>query len=123
MVLWMLGYPKAALADIEQMLADAREIDQAATSMYASNHALLVYLMRGNYAEVERLAERQIRLAEEKGAMLWKAGAMTNKGCVFALTSNSDEAIELLTGGLATWSSTGATVWGPWYRAHLAKAH
>jgi predicted ATPase len=127
MVLWMLGYPKAALADIEQMLTDAHEINQAATSMYASNHALLVHLMRGNYAEVERLAEGQFRLAEEKGAMLWKAGALMNKGCVFALTSNSDanqkKAIETLTDGLSTWSSTGATVWGPWYRAHLAKAH
>jgi predicted ATPase len=127
MVLWMLGYPKAALADIEQMLTDAREINQAATSMYASNHALLVHLMRGDYAEVERLAERQTRLAEEKGVMLWKAGAMLSKGCVFALTSNSDanqkRAIETLNDGLSTWSSTGATVWGPWYRAHLAKAH
>ena len=127
MVLWMLGYPKAALADIDQMLTDAREINQAATSMYASNHALLVHLMRGNYAEVERLAERQIRLAEEKGAMLWKAGAMMSKGCVLALTSNSDgnqnKAIETLTDGMSTWSSTGATVWVPWYRAHLAKAH
>ena len=35
MALWMLGYPKAALADTEQALADAREIGQAATLMYA----------------------------------------------------------------------------------------
>jgi class 3 adenylate cyclase/predicted ATPase len=127
MVLWMLGHPKAALADIEQMLNDAREISQAATSMYASNHALLVHLMRGNYAEVERLAESQIRLAEEKGAMLWKASAMASKGCVFTLTSNSDanqkKAIETLTEGMSIWLSTGTTVWTPWYEAHLAKAH
>jgi predicted ATPase len=59
--------------------------------------------------------------------MLWKAGAMMSKGCVFALTSNSDanqnKAIETLIDGMTTWSSTGATVWVPWYRAHLAKAH
>jgi hypothetical protein len=52
---------------------------------------------------------------------------MMNKGCVFALTSNSDanqnKAIETLTDGMTTWSSTGATVWVPWYQAHLAKAH
>ncbi len=39
MALWMLGYPKAALADTEQALADAREIDQATTLMYAFFHA------------------------------------------------------------------------------------
>ena len=33
--LWLLGYPEAALADSERALKDAREIDQAATLMYA----------------------------------------------------------------------------------------
>jgi predicted ATPase len=126
MVLWMLGYPEAALADIEQVLTDAREINQAGTLLYASNHALWIYLLRGNYTEVERLAESQIRLVEEKGGMgVWKGGAMLSKGCVFALTSNSDvnrnKAIETLTDGMATWSSTGATLWLPWYRAYLGK--
>ena len=128
MVLWMLGYPEAALADIEQVLTDAREINQAGTLLYASNHALWIYLLRGNYTEVERLAESQIRLVEEKGGMgVWKGGAMLSKGCVFALTSNSDvnrnKAIETLTDGMATWSSTGATLWLPWYRAYLGKVH
>ena len=85
MVLWMLGYPKAALADIEQVLTDAREISQAGTLLYASNRATWTYLVRGNYTEVDRLAESQIRLAEEKGGMgVWKGGAMCAKGCVFA---------------------------------------
>ena len=35
MALWLLGYPKAALADAEHALKDAREIGQAATLMYA----------------------------------------------------------------------------------------
>ena len=33
--LWFLGYPEAALTDAEQALQDAREIGQAATSMFA----------------------------------------------------------------------------------------
>jgi predicted ATPase len=52
---------------------------------------------------------------------------MMNKGCVFALTTSSEamqnKAIETLTAGIATWSSTGATAFTPWYRAYLAKAH
>ena len=35
LALWLLGYPEAALADIENALKDAREISQAATLMYA----------------------------------------------------------------------------------------
>ena len=127
MALWMLGYPKAALADTEQALADAREIGQATTLMYALAHAPWIYLWRGDYKEVGNLAERVIPLAQEKGAILWKAGGMLNKGCLFALSSTSEaieaEAVETLTAGIATWLSTGATVWMPWYRAYLAKAH
>ena len=47
---WVLGYPDAALADVERMLTDAREIDQAATLMYALVHASWTHLLRGNYA-------------------------------------------------------------------------
>ena len=72
MALWMVGYPKAALADTEQALADAREIGQATTLMYAFFHAAWIYLSRGNYTEVQSLTERVIPLAEEKRAMLWK---------------------------------------------------
>ena len=43
--LWFLGYPEAALADADQALKDAREIGQAATLMFALDHAL-VHLLR-----------------------------------------------------------------------------
>ena len=39
LALWLLGYPEAALADIDHALKDAREIGQAATLMYALVHA------------------------------------------------------------------------------------
>ena len=121
MALWMLGYPKAALVDTEQALTDAREIGQATTLMYALLHAAWIYLWRGNYTEVGSLTERLISLAEEKGAMVMKGGGMLNKGCLFALTSSSEaieaQAIETLTAGIATWSSTGATAFLPWCRA------
>ena len=45
--LWMLGYPEAALADADGALKDAREIDQAATLMYAlAATSLLLYSLR-----------------------------------------------------------------------------
>ena len=126
MALWMLGYPRAALADAEQTLADAREIDQAATLMYALAHVIWIYLWRGNYEEVDSLAASLVTLAQEKGGMLWKAGGMAARGGLLVLTGTSDvlkaEAIETLLTGMTTWSSTGATVWMPWYQAYLGKA-
>jgi hypothetical protein len=38
LALWMLGYPEAALADVEHALKDSREIGHAATSMFALSH-------------------------------------------------------------------------------------
>ena len=41
LALWLLGYPEAALADVDRALEDAREIGQAATLMSAlMSHAL-----------------------------------------------------------------------------------
>jgi class 3 adenylate cyclase/predicted ATPase len=122
---WMLGYPTAALTDAEAALADAREIGQAATLMYVLAHANWIYLWRGNYEEVDSVAGRLVTLAQDKGAMLWKAVGMANLGGLFTLTSNSDvlkaKAIETLSAGMTMFSSTGATVWMPWYQAHLGK--
>ena len=45
--LWLLGYPDAALADVERALEDAREIGQAATLMHAlSNSVVHQYVSR-----------------------------------------------------------------------------
>ena len=127
MASWMLGYPEAALADIQQVQTDAHEIGQATTLMYALFHAAWIYLWRGDYVEVESLAARVIPLAEEKGATMWKGGGMLSMGCALALSDRPEamqhKALETLGTGLATWSSTGATIYAPFCRAHLALAH
>src|SRR5262249_27716617 len=48
--LWTLGYPDAAMADIAQARRDAREISQAATSMYVLGTTSEVSLYCGDYA-------------------------------------------------------------------------
>ena len=121
MALWMLGYPDGALADSEQALADAREASQAASLMYAWAHAGWIYLWRGNYAEVENLSVRLVPLAEEKGAILWKALGGVYRACVTASTSNSEaiksKAIESYNSEMESYNSTGSTVWVPGHQA------
>ena len=57
--LWMLGYPNAALADLEHALSDAREIGQAATLMVALVVALLPHICCGNYEAGNQAARRE----------------------------------------------------------------
>jgi class 3 adenylate cyclase/predicted ATPase len=120
---WVLGYPVAALADLEQALSDAREIGQAATLMYALSHAPLTYLHCGDYAKADTIADELITLADQKGAMLWKASGMAHQGWLFALTGKTSNAVQMITSGINAWRSTGATVWIPVWLLWLARAY
>jgi predicted ATPase len=121
--LWSLGYPEAALTDADRALGDAREIGQAATLMYALSVASLPYLQCGNYAKANVIADELVALAEEKGAVQWKALGMVNRGLLSAVTGRAAEAVQVLASGIAARRSTGATVWLPLYLSYLATAH
>ena len=121
--LWMLGYPEAALADVDQALKDAREIGHAASLMYALAMTSIVPILLGNYAVGNAQADELVAVAEEKSASLWKAFGTTLQGCVLALTGNPSDAVHKLTSGIAAWRSTGATLWLPTYLSYPAKTY
>jgi predicted ATPase len=121
--LCVLGYLDAALADINQALADARKIGQAATLMSALAYASMTCIHCGDYAAASAQLDELVTLADEKGALLWKALAMLLRGRALALTGKAAEAIEILTSGIAALRSTGATVSVPWHLAYLGVAH
>jgi len=62
-------------------------------------------------------------VANEKDALLWKAAAMFNQGWLFGLTGEVSEAVHLLTSGISTYRSTGATTFIPLHLSNLARAH
>ena len=71
---WMLGYPEAALVDVDRAVKDAREIGHAATLMFALQVTLWASsstagITRRRTAEADEL----VALADEKGALYWKA--------------------------------------------------
>jgi predicted ATPase len=124
LALWLLGYPEAALADATQALKVAREISQAANLMFALNHTtMFVHIPCGSYAVATAALEEVITLADEKGALFWKALGTLNQACVLALTGKGSDAIQMFTSGIAAYSSTGASVWRPLHLSHLARAH
>jgi class 3 adenylate cyclase/predicted ATPase len=122
--LWLLGYPEAALAHSTQALNDAREIGQAATLMYALNHTtMFVHIPCGSYAAAKAALEEVVALADEKGALFWKALGTMNQACVLTLTGKASDAIQMFTSGIAAYPATGATVWRPLHLSHLARSY
>ena len=121
--LWLLGYPEAALADAEHALKDAREIGQATTLISALLFGSLTLVDYGNYARATPQCDEAAVLANEKGALFWKARGMMTRGCVLALTGKAGDAVEMITTGMTAYRSTGATVFAPLYLLHLARAY
>ena len=52
--LWMLGYPEAALADVDQALKDAREIGHAPSLMFALSVTSLTHLLLRKFCDSNR---------------------------------------------------------------------
>jgi predicted ATPase len=123
LALWLLGHPDAALADTGHVLKHAREIGQAATLMFALFQAQLTHIACGNYAAANAHSDELISLADEKGALAWKALGMMNQGWLLALTGKALNAVELITSGITAYRSTGSTNWIPLRLSYLATAH
>ena len=121
--LWLLGYPEAALADLDLALTDAREIGHAASLMPALVWASLTYMHCGKYAAANAQLDEAVALANEKGTLIWKGLGMSVQGCVSASTGTASNAVHIITSGIAAFRSTGATVWTPLCLSYLARAY
>jgi predicted ATPase len=121
--LWMLGYPEAALADVDQALKNAREINHAPSLMYALAMTSFVTILLGNYAAANAQADELVAVAEEKSAPFWKALGTTQQGWVLAETGRVSEAVHRITPGITAWRSTGSTMYLPTWLSELAKTY
>ena len=123
LALWMLGYPDAALADTEHALKFSREIGHAATLLYALAGTSLAHILCGNYPTANRQSDELVALADEKGALFWKAFGMMYQGCALALTCEASDAVKTFSSAMAAWRSTGSTLWLPLFLSHLSNAY
>jgi predicted ATPase len=120
---WFLGYPRAAVADSDQALSEAREIGQAATMMYALTHASLIHIFRGNYTTAQANADELLALANDKNTAFWKSQAVSLCGQISGLTGKPEIAIEMTSAGVAAYRLTGSTVWVSLCLTSLARAY
>src|SRR6516225_832939 len=120
---WMLGYPEAALADVDHALEDARGSGHAGTLMYAQFHTSLTNVLCAKYAAANAQSSEVVRLADEKGAALWKALGTMQSGCVLAQSGKAAEAIQMITSGITMYRSTGSRLYLTIFLSHLSKAY
>jgi predicted ATPase len=123
LALWMLGHPKAAAVDIAHALKDARDMEHAATTMFALGHTSLAHILRRDYAAAGALAEELFALGESKGSLYWKSYGMMLQGALLAQSGKASDAVPVATSASATMRSTGASAYVPWYMSYLASAY
>jgi predicted ATPase len=121
--LWMLGYPDAALADADHAVSNAREIDQAATLMFALCNVSFVHTLCGNYPAADDLATELTDFADEKSAVAWKAGGMLDHGYVLLLTGKAADAVDTITSGRTALQSMGSALIQSVYLTYLGMAY
>ena len=118
--LWLLGYPEAARADIDRALRDAREFKHAPTLMYALTYNSIVNALRRDIAKAQ--TDELVALADEKGAVFWKASGGLVKSWLFVLTGRASDAITSFSSAIAMFRSTGATIFVPLFLSMLGSA-
>jgi class 3 adenylate cyclase/predicted ATPase len=123
LALWLLGYPRAAVADVNQALNDARETGHGATLMFALDNTTFTHICCRDQVAANAQIDEGVALADEKGAALWKMEATANRGCVLALTGKASDAVQTISSGITGFQSTGATIFTPFWLSHLAWAY
>jgi tetratricopeptide (TPR) repeat protein len=121
--LWTLGYPSRALADADEAVRYAREINHAASLMYALFHAAVPHLFSGAYSTANTLADQLEVFAREKDAELWKAGAKYLRAWIAGQSVTSNDALSIISDGLEAWRARSATVWFPMLLSYQASAY
>ena len=119
----MLGYPGTALVEAERALKAARETDHAPTLIFALTCTTFTHICCREYAAANAQLDECIALAEEKGAVFFKAMATAQRGCVLALTGKASDAVQTISAAITAYRSTGATVWITSLLSYLALAY
>ena len=123
LALWSLGYPEAALADINRSHKDARDMGQVGTWFFALSYGFITNALCGNYATAETLANELATLADEHDAVIWKVAGLMYRGWIFSATGRASEAVELMVPGLVACRSVRNTYLTPVGLSLLAKSY
>jgi tetratricopeptide (TPR) repeat protein len=95
-VLWLLGYPALAQADLDALMQKARALGPAPTLMFALFHLTMAEILSGQVASAKAHSQELISVAEEKGAALWRAFGVLFQGWTQSLANDPHEAVQII---------------------------
>ncbi len=123
LVLWLRGFPDAALRDAEA----ARELGIALSHPFSHTMACgflaAVHMLRGDWDAAWDSLEETETIAREEGFPLWLAAATVRQGRVLAERGEAEEGIARLRQGMEAWHRTGAELWRPLNLLYLAESY
>jgi class 3 adenylate cyclase/predicted ATPase len=121
-VLFCLGYPDQALAEIKAAIAEARSLAHPPSSVLSQVFSAILLSLVGDHKALDRQADELAAAAIEHGFPLYIAQGTIFRGWVKVKHGNVSEGIDLLRSGSSAYRATGSEVWMPHYRALLAMA-
>jgi predicted ATPase len=121
--LWLLGYPDAALRDIDDALKKARETGQAGSLMFALYWTSDPLILCRDYSRAATFAHELYALADAKDAPFWRVNGSLYQGALSALTGDAAKAVQMITSGITTTRAIGFSFGLPRWLSYLAIAH
>jgi predicted ATPase len=123
LALWLSGYPDQAAARSRDAISLAAELAHPFSRSFALWPATFLHQLRREPAVVRERAEENIALAADQGFALWLAVANILDGWALAVQQEPEAGMERLHQGLATWRTTGANLYVPYFLALVADGH
>jgi class 3 adenylate cyclase/predicted ATPase len=120
-VLFILGYPDAALLQSRRALSWARELNHPHVLIHALSMASCYNLARGAVEAAEDVTRESLDLAAEQGFHFWAARARVVQGLVLAERGEKPRGLALARKCLADKAPVSA-LWRPFYLGFMAKA-
>jgi predicted ATPase len=121
--LWLLGYPKQALARVHEALALAHALSHPISLAFTRCWAAMVSQFRRDVLVVHEQAEAAVVLSTEQGFPLWAAMGMVLRGWALAMQGRGEEGIAQVRQGIAAYRATGAAAVVPYFCTVLAEVY
>jgi predicted ATPase len=118
--LWLLGYPKQALAHIHEARALAHELPRPYSLAHARCWAAYVYQFRWDVPAVHEQAEAAVALSIEQGFPFWAAAGTILRGWALAMQGQGEVGIAQVCQGIAAYRATEAPLLVAYYCTLLA---
>jgi class 3 adenylate cyclase/predicted ATPase len=122
LALFLVGYPTSARRDNDEAVKRARQIGHGSTLILGLVYTTLLGLLSRDFRATSSAIDEMEVLAEETGALFWRVIAKLSRGGALALNDQSSKAVPILSANFATYRSTGAKMWVPFWLVNLARA-